>query len=62
MLVLLASASVVRMELSAYFVIPYYRVGLIQFFFGVPILICFFCSFVIDEFDIQRTVHRDIFL
>jgi len=60
MLVLLASAaSVVRMELSAYFVIPYYCVNLIQLFFGVPILICFFCF---DEFDIQRTVHCDVFL
>jgi len=28
----------------------------------VLILICLFCLFGMDEFDIQRTLHRDIFL
>jgi hypothetical protein len=28
----------------------------------VLILICLFCLFGMDEFDIQRTVLRDIFL
>ena len=31
-------------------------------FVVVLILICLFCLFGMDEFDIQRTVHRDIFL
>ena len=51
-----------ELHFSAHFVIPHCRFGLVQFFFGVLILICFFCLFGIDEFDIHRTVHRDIFL
>jgi len=46
---------------SVYFVIPYCSVSLIQFFFGVLILMYLFCWLGIDEFDIQRAVHRDIF-
>ena len=56
MLVLLASASLARMELSAYFVIPYCCVGLIQFLFGVSILIYFFCLFALAMLaDANRT-------
>jgi len=47
---------------TLYFVIPYCRAGFVQFFFGVPLLICFLCLFGIEEFDVQVTVHRDKFL
>ena len=55
--------ALVRCQLffSVYFVIPYCCISLIQFFFGV-ILICLFCLLGIDEFDIHRTVHHDMFL
>jgi len=38
------------------------RVGFVQFFFGVSILICFLCLFGIDEFYVRVTVHRNKFL
>ena len=35
--------------------------GLIQFFFGVLIMICLFCLLGIDKFDIQWIMHCDTF-
>jgi hypothetical protein len=43
------------------FFVLYCHFGLIQFLFGILILIYLFCLLGIDEFDIQKTVPCDIF-
>ena len=58
--VILVKRIMIRVFFSAHFVIPNCSVGFIQFFFGFPLLICFFGLFDIGEFDIQRTVHGDV--
>jgi hypothetical protein len=44
------------------FVILYCSICFVQVSFGVSILVCFFCLFDIDKFDVHRSVHRNIFL
>jgi hypothetical protein len=50
-----------KLFFSAYFVIPYCRVGFVQFFFGVSILMHFLCLFGIGAFYVRVTVHRNKF-
>ena len=47
---------------SAYFVIPYCRVGFIQFLFGVPILIYFLCLFGIGHASRRQQNQHDKYL
>ena len=54
--------SVIRSSFTVHSAMAYVIQVFVQFFFGVSILICFFCLFGIDEFYVSVTVHCNKFL